>query len=257
MNTLFFGQKIKTFFTDLTDSEQKDIFRKVLQLDLYTDYYNYASSELKKISSEREEVVNRLRVKKTVIEEMGKSILREKEKASEFEKKKSENIESLERKISLLEKEVKDLQGIIESYDPDLDLSLSKEKEKESDLKSKIKLLTTEYESDVKDLKSKSQTEESNLQTKYLEMTSLINSKKTKLLEEVTNKYRNEISEIQEEFVSMSSTISTNAWKAQECKSRIESISKEIETMREAISKKEAVCYICGQKIGNQRKTES
>ncbi|MGD2072143.1 MAG: AAA family ATPase, partial [Candidatus Thorarchaeota archaeon] len=42
MNTLMFGQKVKDFFTDLPDSEKKEIFRKVLSLDEYQEYYERA-----------------------------------------------------------------------------------------------------------------------------------------------------------------------------------------------------------------------
>ncbi len=46
MNTLMFGQKIKDFFTDLPDSEKKEIFRKVLPLDEYQGYYDKAKNAL-------------------------------------------------------------------------------------------------------------------------------------------------------------------------------------------------------------------
>jgi len=42
-NTIFFGQNVKTFFTDLPDSKQKSIFRQILQLNNYVVYQKNAS----------------------------------------------------------------------------------------------------------------------------------------------------------------------------------------------------------------------
>jgi exonuclease SbcC len=47
MNTLMFGQKIKDFFTDLVDSDKKEIFRKILNLERYTSFYKKADEFLK------------------------------------------------------------------------------------------------------------------------------------------------------------------------------------------------------------------
>ena len=41
MNTLMFGQKVKDFFTDLIDSDKKEIFRMILNIDRYQIYYDH------------------------------------------------------------------------------------------------------------------------------------------------------------------------------------------------------------------------
>jgi len=51
-NTVLFGQKVKSFFTDLPDSKQKEIFRKILQLDSYVDYQRKSSEKINVISDE-------------------------------------------------------------------------------------------------------------------------------------------------------------------------------------------------------------
>lgn len=48
-NTMMFSQKVKTFFTDLTDAEQKDVFRKILQLDEFLEYYKAATEKISEI----------------------------------------------------------------------------------------------------------------------------------------------------------------------------------------------------------------
>ena len=47
-----FGQKVKDFFTDLVDSDKKEIFRKILDLDIYTKWYKDADLDLKQIRSD-------------------------------------------------------------------------------------------------------------------------------------------------------------------------------------------------------------
>lgn len=47
MNTLMFGQKVKDFFTDLVDSDKKQIFRMILALEQYVDFYKAVDTELK------------------------------------------------------------------------------------------------------------------------------------------------------------------------------------------------------------------
>jgi DNA repair exonuclease SbcCD ATPase subunit len=55
-NTLLFSQKVKTFFTDLGDAEQKEIFRKILTLDDIVLWLKQCGLELKDI----EEIVLKL-----------------------------------------------------------------------------------------------------------------------------------------------------------------------------------------------------
>lgn len=63
MNTLMFGQKVKDFFTDLTDTEKKEIFRKILNLDNYVLYYQEANKKLDSISNQIRELINNIHIK--------------------------------------------------------------------------------------------------------------------------------------------------------------------------------------------------
>ena len=70
MNTLMFGQKIKDFFTDLIDSYKKEIFRKILDLDIYSLYYKRADELLKEAVANREEVDRKIQVENGIIQEL-------------------------------------------------------------------------------------------------------------------------------------------------------------------------------------------
>ena len=70
MNTLMFGQKIKDFFTDLIDSDKKEIFRKILDLDIYSLYYKRADELLKEHIANREEVNTKIQVENGIVQEL-------------------------------------------------------------------------------------------------------------------------------------------------------------------------------------------
>jgi len=70
MNTLMFGQKIKDFFTDLVDSDKKEIFRKILDLDIYSLYYKRADELLKEVIANREEINTKIQVENGIVQEL-------------------------------------------------------------------------------------------------------------------------------------------------------------------------------------------
>jgi len=67
-NTLLFGQKVKTFFTDLTDSEQKEIFRKIIKLGDWVLFQQTTSNKRKEVKSELEEVLREIAIKEGLID---------------------------------------------------------------------------------------------------------------------------------------------------------------------------------------------
>lgn len=250
MNTLFFGQKIKTFFTDLTDSDQKDIFRKVLQLDLYTDYYNYASLSLKNLNEEKEEVKNSLRVKSTVIEEITKSIKREEDNIKEFKKKQEEIISNLQLKIDDLTEQHNILLKESEKYSDDYETELSVEREKFNKLNTELQLLDNNYDFNKREIKNKIEIEKNQLNIKYNDILSKIIKEKNLKTEEVIQKFREEIQIAQENLSQNNNELSKVTWKVKELESKISSTSKDIIDINKSVSKEQATCFACGQKIG-------
>ena len=69
MNALMFGQKVKDFFTDLVDSKKKEIFRKLLDLEMFLVYYNCVVEALKKINEDSHDLRNSLQVKLGLIQD--------------------------------------------------------------------------------------------------------------------------------------------------------------------------------------------
>jgi len=69
MNTLMFGQKVKDFFTDLVDSDKKEIFRKILGLEQYIMYYKQADKKLKELEDAIDELQKRLGIDEGLLED--------------------------------------------------------------------------------------------------------------------------------------------------------------------------------------------
>lgn len=47
LNTVYFSQQVKDFFTALTDAKQKEIFESILQLEEWAEYYKRSSAQVK------------------------------------------------------------------------------------------------------------------------------------------------------------------------------------------------------------------
>jgi len=96
INTLLFSQKVKTFFTDLTDGEQKEIFRKILTLDEYVLYQQQCGIELKNIELIILELNQIVAVNEGLLDSTTKQIELLNEKKEKFENDKQFKIRQLE-----------------------------------------------------------------------------------------------------------------------------------------------------------------
>ena len=63
MNTLMFGQKVKDFFTDLVDSDKKEIFRKILNLEIYTLLYKLTDQKIKETKTIYDESITQVQIR--------------------------------------------------------------------------------------------------------------------------------------------------------------------------------------------------
>lgn len=149
-NTLLFSQKIKTFFTDLTDAEQKEIFRKILKLEEYILYQKKANEKLKEVKEVQDKIKNDLEVIIQVQKDVDENIENQLSlmkcfdelKVSELEqlniqlseiekdieilthKVSDDNIESLKQKLEDVNKQYVLIKRIIEQFDSELDSSI-------------------------------------------------------------------------------------------------------------------------------------
>ena len=99
MNTLMFGQKVKDFFTDLVDSDKKEIFRKILDLGIYSLYYKKADELLKQTIENRDGVRTQAQISESVIDEINRNIVLQIEAEKQYESDKKETIKSHRKSI--------------------------------------------------------------------------------------------------------------------------------------------------------------
>jgi len=99
MNTLLFSQKVKTFFTDLTDSQQKEIFRKILTLDDYVLYHQGAGVEERDIENRIIELIGMTSVNEQLLVDAEQQLKQTNQAMMDFYRQKGEEIETLTRQI--------------------------------------------------------------------------------------------------------------------------------------------------------------
>jgi len=113
-NTLMFGQKVKDFFTDLIDSDKKEIFRKILDLDIYTKWYKQADLDLKAIKESIQEALKKIGVDQGVLSVVENQIDVVNQQIKRFEDDKKE-------KIATEKKALEDSQRLLDGWQKDLD----------------------------------------------------------------------------------------------------------------------------------------
>lgn len=96
-NTLMFGQKVKDFFTDLTDTDQKAIFWKLLDLLRYGYFQKRAKDMLDEKENKYKDISNKIIISQSLIQTIEQQIEAELVKAKEYDKEKAKNIVELKK----------------------------------------------------------------------------------------------------------------------------------------------------------------
>ena len=156
MNTLMFGQKVKDFFTDLVDSDKKEIFRKILTLEQYVLYYKETDARLKEVKRLFDDLSTQKKVKFGLIEDTLEQIVMLEALKKKFYADQTEA-------IIQLKKDLKDNERLSDSW--------KKEFEKFDQLKFDVELLTGNL--------AKINSEIENLDSKYLLLFNDLNTRMT------------------------------------------------------------------------------
>jgi DNA repair protein SbcC/Rad50 len=115
-NSLFFGQKVKNFFTDLTDSDQKEIFRKVLRLDEYVDFYNNSKEFLTEVEKNYSTNENEVSKCEQIINDYKENIILLEKKKKEFEEQKISEMDNLILRLNKAELDLEKIKEILNKY---------------------------------------------------------------------------------------------------------------------------------------------
>lgn len=160
-NTLLFGQKVKTFFTDLTDTEKKEIFRKILDLDEYTDYYNQTKEREKKAKLETTELEKMIYSSESLITSFNSRLEESKKEKEDFYFNKTNTIKIMQLEIEGLSEKIKNLKESLRKLEEEKDLFdtiRNQIREKESEISNLNKELSL-VEENVKVQKDKKDNE--------------------------------------------------------------------------------------------------
>jgi len=119
MNTLMFGQKIKDFFTDLVDSDKKEIFRKILGLEQYLIFYKQTSSFLKDLITLKGSLLNKIEIDKGLREDAEFQINTFLDLKNKFGEKQEKTILDLRKTIKDNERLLKNWKRILDQLKAD------------------------------------------------------------------------------------------------------------------------------------------
>jgi len=193
MNTLFFGQSVKTFFTDLTDSEKKDIFRKILDLDKYGLYYDETSKRLKEVTQQKQTLDNNIAIKVEIIPSLEKQMMLLQEEEKEFNRRKQMMIKMFQEDIKVCQTDIANTEKLISIIDETL---LTKVNQEIAETKASLNSCKNQEDNEVISLNNSRKTKQNELKTKSNELKEF----KRKNIEEEIQKITKEYDEILQEL---------------------------------------------------------
>jgi len=247
MNTLLFGQKVKTFFTDLTDSEQKEIFRRVLQLDDYLLYYDEASKRIKGLEEDVIKFTNERKIQEGLLEEIYKQIEQVKIDKANFYLRKKSDLEDLNRNIYEFDQELKSYTERHLKFGESLEIERDHLLDQERELKSKLSSAQDKLENEILTIRSKKKAKESDLTASASEAKSKEIQTANKLIDELknsiyekTHKMEDEIAEVKVELSRLDLVSKVNS-------NRISNLKAEKDPLLEGV--KSETCPLCKQSI--------
>jgi len=206
MNALMFGQKVKDFFTDLPDSQKKEIFRKVLDLEMFLTYYKFADQAYKDVNEQRSELDKRIQINIGLLEDTKEQIELLKKSKVDFFKQKEERIaeknKSIEESTRLLNQWTKSLEGLEKNHDIKLEDTITNLATIESTLKDlaqvfsqRFKDLDNRKQTKILELKGAAQNAEVEIKDKHMTLLVQLQDKRVEIKQALSDK----IAELQEE----------------------------------------------------------
>mgnify|MGYP001370441199 CR=1 FL=1 len=250
MNTLLFSQKVKTFFTDLTDAEQKDIFRKVLQLDDFVLWYNETNEILKKNGDKVTDLQNKYIVQTKVLDQTSESISKLILEKDKFYKDKEDQLTTFNTKIQTIEKAIRITKTKIDSEQSLQDLENRERKTSEEILscKHEIETLTNSLNSITDGIKSQKKLLESEYRKESQVAMSECSQQRDSETIKVTDELGNVITMLEEEIAALDKSITSQEGSIKVLESKKESLEKDLSKLGDLDSKK-AICPTCKKPI--------
>jgi exonuclease SbcC len=247
MNALMFGQKVKDFFTDLVDSKKKEIFRKLLDLEMFLTYYKNADVALKKLAEENAEMRNNLQVKEGLIKDAIEQIELLTLAKNNFYNNREDEIKQLENKLATSLR-------ILVTWQKDLEEARKQDTNLEdtiielANIKKEIESISEDDAQAIKDIETSASSKTMELKAKAQEATSEVNQR---MNDEVT-KIREKCADIKQETSTVideyKEEIHTSELKKTQQKGTIESLNVRInEIQTQVLDADVSECPLCEQ----------
>jgi DNA repair exonuclease SbcCD ATPase subunit len=255
MNTLLFSQKIKTFFTDLSDTDQKEIFRKVLLLDDYVGWYNECNVMLKDLEKKQNELENEIAILFGNVESTLRHIESMKQKKEDFYKEKQEKISLFKIKVeesnNLLER---NLQRLKEEQPLEDLLKLAEDaREKYGNLQGQLSNLDSSFSLSVKEIGNKKVIKEQEIKAIATSEISKVEEEKRKELNLIEINYSDRFHEVEDK----ETVLDKEYYKLD---TEIQSLGRELQPKEKLLSKykpsSKTICPLCGTELSGLKEEE-
>jgi DNA repair exonuclease SbcCD ATPase subunit len=252
MNTLYFSQKIRTFFTDLGDAEQKAIFRMILQLEEFTGYYDEAAKQLKVLNSDHDKLKTKVEVTKNLItetESQFQTVIKQKDL---FHVNKQLYLDDLTYKLKNLNCEYINLEIELNKIDRNIGDKITKiQVEIENNRNQRIGF-DQDKNNQIKEMESKlklKQSEFSNIAIQQkAELVSDANIKKQSLSSETEK-----LNKLKLEKNTTGSLFENERKNYLRVSSEIAKLEIEITRIKDSFIEEEVICELCRQVVGNDK----
>jgi exonuclease SbcC len=253
MNTLFFGQKVKDFFTDLIDSEKKEIFRKIIGLEKYSEYYKAVDKRIKDLNDIIYKAEKEFDVTKGLIEDANENIKELKEKEKLFYNEKAQELEEIKKQIRDNDRLLKKWKETLEKFN--VEHNIDELSRSISDIDNKLSQIESRVSSELQELQIQKQ-------NKIAEIKDLAAQKVEEVKDGIAEKeeiIRNDIQTVElnrHGFIrEKDETINKVSWKISEIKTNIKYHTERINEIQDNILNKDiSLCPTCEQEVDETTK---
>lgn len=249
MNAFMFGQKVKDFFTDLQDSQKKEIFRKILDLEMFLTYYKFADVKFKEINNQTSEIETKIKVNYGLLEDTKQQIESLKQSKNNFYIQKEDRIKSknkeLEESLRLLTQWTNSIEELQKK-----DISIEDSITKLATIENTLKELSKVYSKRLEDLSGRKNTKLLEIKNAAQQAGSDIKEKYNNLLNELQEK----LAEVKQRFADFSSQTQEEKHKHEieitKINNSMKSIQERIDEIKTHVLDTEiSECPLCKQEV--------
>jgi|WetSurSiteA1Bulk_404760.scaffolds.fasta_scaffold00030_23 DNA repair exonuclease SbcCD ATPase subunit len=253
MNTVMFGQKVKDFFTDLTDSDKKEIFRKILDLDIYQQYYKKADDILKQVRPAIVTLQSNQQINSSLLSDSQEQLKNLIEKKDEFEKAKSEYVTNFSEEIVRADQVLKELRESLIEYQLK-DSDIEKTIKEIADAENRLRSITKDQEAARQEVKNQKIIKEGELIKISNEIKSEVLQKYQKAKDEASAEFQNNTNKVHKETDELNKKKVLLASEETKLQVTIGMAQQEIHKMDDALNFETATCPTCLQEIDEKAK---